>query len=101
MMMPSSHDNLPPVLTQDEIVQPYEKLGRVQVTREVYLFDPYPASADAYAWGIQAIREEAAKMNADAVVLPEVTGHATMPVLPPSVLPVTEYHATGVAIRFK
>lgn len=101
LMLPMSHDDLPPILSQDELIRPYDKLGRIQIIREVYLFDLSPVSADMRAWGFQALREEAGKMNADAVVLPEVTGHTTTPVIMPSVLPATVYRATGVAIKFK
>lgn len=88
--------NLPPILAQDEVIRPYVKLGRIQIIREVYIsdgmFDP-----DIRAWGFSAIRREAAKMSADAVIFPEVTGGRTMAV----VLPSTEYRATGTAIKFK
>jgi hypothetical protein len=52
---------------------------------------------DIREWGLRVIREEAAKMDADAVILPEVTGHSTTLL----VLPTTEYRATGIAIKFK
>jgi len=91
---------LPPILSQDELIRPYEKLGRIQITREVYLAD-LALSGDMRAWGINALRYEAGKMNADAVILPEVTGHTTTPSALLSALPVAEYRATGVAIRFK
>lgn len=87
---------LPPILTEDELIRPFEKMGRIQVTREVYGSD-YMSDADVKEWGFAAIRGEAAKMGADAVILPEVTGKtATF-----MVLPATEYRASGVAIRFK
>jgi len=95
-----SGSRLPPILSQDEIVRPYEKLGRIQITREVYLVD-LSLSNDLRAWGFNALRHEAAKMNADAVILPEVTGHTNTPVNLPSAFPVAEYRATGVAIKFK
>lgn len=88
---------LPPILAQDELIRPYAKIGRVQVTREVYgIVDPL-MTPDIYEWGYTAIRTEAAKMGADAVILPEVTGRSITYL----VLPTTEYRATGVAIRFK
>lgn len=87
---------LPPILAEDELIRPYVKLGRIQVTREVYGSD-YMAVSDIKEWGFAAVRAEAAKMGADAVILPEVSGHtATF-----MVLPATEYRASGVAIRFK
>jgi len=86
----------PPILSEDELIRPFVKLGRIQVTREVYGSD-YMAEADIREWGFAAVRAEAAKMGADAVILPEVSGrNATF-----MVLPATEYRASGVAIRFK
>jgi uncharacterized protein YbjQ (UPF0145 family) len=89
--------DLPPILSQDEIIRTYTTLGRVQATREVYGIVDYQLAPNIREWGLNAIREEAAKMNADAVILPEVTGH-TITYL---VMPTTEYRATGVAIKFK
>ena len=95
-----SGSRLPPILSQDELARPYEKLGRIQITREVYMAD-ITLSGDMRTWGYNALRHEAGKMNADAVILPEVTGHTGPPSALPSILPITEYRATGVAIRFK
>jgi ABC-type uncharacterized transport system auxiliary subunit len=86
----------PPLLSQDELIRPYTKMGRIVVTREVIGTD-YRVSSDIKAWGLSAIRLEAEKMGADAVILPEVTGHSTMY----GVIPSTEYLATGFAIKFK
>jgi hypothetical protein len=88
---------LPPILAEDELLRPYVKLGRIQVTREVYLHTDYMMTPDIREWGYTAIREEAAKMGADAVILPEVTGNSITYL----VIPSTEYRATGVAIKFK
>ncbi|NVN91467.1 MAG: hypothetical protein HXX11_12825 [Desulfuromonadales bacterium] len=88
---------LPPILSQDELIRPHTKIGRIQITREVYgIIDPL-MSPDIREWGYTAIRTEAAKMGADAVILPEVTGRSITYL----VIPSTEYRATGVAIRFK
>ena len=92
----SGSGGLPPVLAEDEIIRPYVKLGRIQITREAYGSD-YTMSTDIRNWGISAIRQEAAKMGADAVITPEVTGHT----ITYAILPSTEYRATGVAIKFK
>jgi len=88
--------DLPPVLTEDEVIRPYVKLGRIQITREAYGSD-YTMSPDIRNWGIMAVRQEAAKMGADAVITPEVTGHT----ITYAILPSTEYRATGIAIKFK
>ncbi len=89
--------NLPPILTQDELIRPYVKLGKIQITREVYgIIDP-EIKPDISEWGYTAVRTEAEKMGADAVILPEVSG-ATATYL---VIPTTEYRASGVTIKFK
>ena len=89
------NDDLP-ILSQDELIRPYVKVGRIQVTREVYGTD-YSMTPDIRAWGFNALRQEAEKMGADAVMLPEVSGHTTTS----GIIPSTEYRATGVAIKFK
>jgi len=94
--LPPMHD-LPPIVSQGDLSRPYETLGRVQASRQVYGIVDYQLTPDIRDWGLTAIREEAAKMGADAVILPEVTGH-TITYL---VMPTTEYRATGVAIKFK
>jgi len=85
-----------PILSQDELIRPYIKLGRIQVIREVYGTD-YSISADITAWGLSVVRQEAVKLGADAVMLPEVTGRTTTS----GIFPLTEYIATGFAIKFK
>ena len=95
------HKDLPPVLAQDELLRPYEKMGRIQITREVYFTD-YDLKLDPnlQEWGIKSLREEAQKMGADALILPEVTSRQITIVMFPA-FPATEYRATGVAIKFK
>ena len=85
-----------PVLSQDEIIRPYVKLGRIQVTRETFTSD-YSMSPNIQAWGISAVRQEAERMGADAIIIPEVTGRTTTY----GPIPSTEYVATGFAIKFK
>lgn len=92
----NSHNDGLPVLSQDELIRPYIKLGRIQVTREVFGTD-YSMSPDIKAWGLAAVRQEAEKMGADAIMFPEVTGRTTTY----GIVPSTEYHATGFAIKFK
>jgi len=84
-------------LAQDEILRPYTKLGKIQVTREIYGILDYKLNPDIREWGYAAIRAEADKMGADAVISPEVTGTTTTYMFVPS----TEYRATGIAIKFK
>jgi hypothetical protein len=52
----------------------------IQVTREVFGSD-YPLSLDIKASELAALRQEAEKLRVDAIMLPEVTGHTTPPVL--------------------
>jgi len=97
MTKPVPVRELPPILSQDELIRPYVKLGRIQVTREVYGIADNVLTPNIREWGQNVVREEAAKMGADAVMLPEVTGHTTTYL----VIPSTEYRATGIAIKFK
>ena len=89
----------PPVLSQDELLRPYVTLGRISIVREVYFTD-YTIDPNLYEWGIQALRAEADKMHADAVILPEISSRAITIVLFPA-FPASEYRACGVAIKFK
>ena len=89
----------PPVLSQDELLRPYVTLGRISIVREVY-FSDYTLEPNLYEWGIQALRAEADKMDADAVILPEINSRAITIVLFPA-FPASEYRARGVAIKFK
>lgn len=96
VLRPVYTGEMPPLLSQDELIRPYVKLGRIQVTRETYGSD-YSMTPDIKEWGSNAVRMEAAKMEADAVILLEVEGRTTTY----GILPSTEYRATGVAIKFK
>ena len=93
---PFAEVELPPLLSQDELIRPYDKLGRIQITREVYGID-YSLAPDIKEWGSNAVRLEAGKMGADAVTLFEVDGRS----IAYSLFPSTEYRATGIAIKFK
>ena len=98
-MLPTRTDssNSPPILTQDELIQPYVQLGRIQVTRDVYgIIDP-EISPDIREWAYNAMRVEAEKMDADAVIFPEVRGTTETYLI----IPITEYRATGITIKFK
>lgn len=90
---------LPPVLDQDELLRPYVKLGRIQIVREVYFTD-YWLEPNLQEWGLKSLREEAQRMGADALILPEITSRAITVVIFPA-FPATEYRATGTAIKFK
>ena len=92
----TSHSSALPILSQDELIRPYTKLGRIQVSREVFGSD-YSLSSDIKAWGLAALQQEAEKMGADAIILPEVNGRS----ITSGIVPSTEYHATGFAIKFK
>lgn len=90
--------NLPPVMALEDLNRPYSKIGRINVTRKVYGAD-YDIAPNLHAWGIEALRIEAGKLDADAVILPEITSREMVTVIFPS-FPATEYRATGVAIKF-
>lgn len=86
-------NNLPPILSQDEVIRPYSSIGRIQISFDLYI----SKTPDLNEWGIRALREEAYKMGADAVILPELSSRPA----PHLVIPAQEYRAVGVAIRFK
>jgi len=94
-MGPYQNDGVP-ILIQDELIRPYTIVGRIKVIRESYGSD-YLLTPDIQAWGHAAMQQEAYKMGADAVMLPEVTGRSTTY----GIIPSTEYLATGFAIKFK
>ena len=85
-----------PVLSQDELIRPYRKLGRIKVIRETFSSN-YSLTPDIKAWGLAAVRQEADKMGADAIMLMEITGRTTSY----GIFPSTEYIATGYAIKFE
>lgn len=97
-VLPVGTANLPPVMALHELQQPYHKIGRIQVIRKVYAAD-YAVSPALQEWGLDALRLEAAKMDADAVILPEISSKESSIFIFP-VFPATEYRATGVAIKF-
>jgi len=87
---------LPPILAQDELLRPYQKVGVIEVTRERYGSPEDLTKAD-YSWGYLALREQAAKMGADAVIFPEVKAELETYIFFPS----SEMKAKGVAIKFR
>lgn len=88
-------NRLPPILAQDEIIQPYTKLGTVEVSRErLGHIDDLKNESDE--WAYDALGAEAAKMGADAVILPEVRAEKGTYLFIPS----TSIKAKGIAIRF-
>ena len=87
---------LPPLLTQSELLREYDKLAVVEVSRERY-GDVDDLHAEDYDWAYLALREEAAKIGADAVILPEVRVEVTPYILFPS----SNIKARGVAIKFR
>jgi hypothetical protein len=87
---------LPPILTQDELLRPYQKLGVIEVQRERYGFPQDLTKAD-YDWGYQSLREEGARIGADAVIFPEVKSELESYIVFPS----SEMRAKGIAIKFR
>jgi len=88
--------DLPPILTQDELLRPYQKLGVIMVQRERYGSPDDLTPAD-YSWGYQKLREEAAKIGADAVIFPEIKAELETYIFFPS----SEMTAKGIAIKFR
>ena len=89
-------EKLPPVLTQDELLRPYHKVAVITVRRERY-GSPSDVTPDDYSWAYHALQEEAARIGADAVILPEIKVDLENYI----VFPTSEMKANGVAIKFE
>ena len=89
-------ENLPPVLTQDELLRPYHKVAVIEVHRERY-GSPGDFTPADYSWSYQALQREAAKIGADAVILPEVKVNLE----DYTFFPTSEMTAKGIAIKFE
>lgn len=87
---------LPPLLAQDELLRPYVKMAVVEVNREQF-GDVYELKTEDYDWAYQALREEAATIGADAVILPEIKVEATSYIFFPS----SNVNGRGTAIKFR
>lgn len=90
--------DFPPLLAQDEVVRPYMKLAVVQVSRDTFGTFQELSNED-YKWAHEALREEAAKIGADAVILPEVRLEASSTSY--LLFPSSHLDARGIAIRFR
>ncbi|GFO65411.1 hypothetical protein M1B72_16765 [Geomonas paludis] len=86
----------PPVLAQDEVLRPYKKVGTIEVHRVRYGDKEDLTPAD-YSWANDALRAEAAKIGADAVILPEVKVEMDTYIF----FPKSEITARGTAIKFR
>jgi hypothetical protein len=85
---------LPPVFSQDQLPRQFVKIGQLTVTRERYGAPEDLGPAD-YEWAYRALREEAAKIDADGIIFPEVTVQSTTYILFPS----SEISARATAVR--
>ena len=89
-------EGFPPILAPDELLRPYDRVGAIEVNRDRYgsSYDLTPAD---YSWAYQALREEAARIGADAVIYPEVTVEMETYIFFPS----SHMSAKGIAIKFR
>lgn len=93
---PALSGDAPPILTQDELLRPYQKMGTIEVHRTRYGSRSDLSPAD-YGWANDALRAEAAKIGADAVILPEITVEMDTYIFFPS----SDMKAKGTAIKFR
>jgi hypothetical protein len=94
--VPMGVKELPPILAQQQLVRPYERIGVVDVSRERFYNIEELTQAD-YEWAYRALREEAQKLGADAVIKPEVK----LQVNTYQFFPSSEISAVGIAIRYR
>lgn len=87
---------LPAVVKGEELAgRGYERIGTVQLTRERFGADVL--SVDDYSWAQAALQAEAAKIGADAILVPELSIRENTFML----IPCTEIRARATAIRFR
>ncbi|HJV67191.1 MAG TPA: hypothetical protein VJ550_15770 [Geomonas sp.] len=89
-------EGTPPVLAPDEVLRPYEKVGTIEIGRTRY-GEPSELTPDDYSWAYHALREEAARLKADAIIYPEVT----IKLHKFFFYSTTDIKAKGIAIKFK
>jgi hypothetical protein len=94
--VPPPPQELPPLLTQDELLRPYQKVATIEVNRERYGFSSDLTPVD-YDWAYRALRQEAARIGADAVITPEVRVELRSHLW----FPISEMRAKGIAIKFR
>ena len=87
---------LPPIFGQEELTRPYTKVGLLTVSRERY-GSPEDLTPADYDWAYRALRTEAARIDADGIILPEVRVQNSTYIFFPS----TEISAHATAIRFR
>ncbi len=87
---------LPPIFSQEELSRPYAKVGQLTVSRERYGAPEDLTPAD-YDWAYHALRTEAARIDADGIILPEVKVQNSTYIFFPS----SEISAQATAIRFR
>jgi len=87
---------LPPILQLDQLQQSYVRIGTVQVSRDRY-GSSVDLTANDFDWAHNALREEANKLGADAIIAPEVRVE-TISVL---LFPAAEIIARATAIKFR
>ena len=87
---------LPPIFSQEELSRPYVKVGQLTVSRERYGAPEDLTPAD-YDWAYRALRTEAARIDADGIILPEVNVQNSTYIFFPS----SEISARAMAIRFR
>lgn len=88
--------NGPPILAQDELIRPYQKVGVIEVRRARY-GDRSDLALEDYNWARDALRAEAAKIGADAVIFPEISVEVQRYIF----FPKSEMKAKGTAIKFR
>lgn len=92
----AGREQLPPLLAQDELLRSYQKVAAIEIRRERYGSPSDLRRAD-YDWMYQALREEAARVGADAVIHPEVRVELQRYLF----FPTSEMKAKGTAIKFR
>lgn len=85
----------PPIMSIESVQKPYVKVATIQTARRV-LGSINELDADDLEWGYRALRKEACRVGADAVLFPEIsTDFRSF-----SLIPYTVIKAKAIAVRF-
>lgn len=93
---PASVMEMPPVLAQEEILRPYQQVAVLEVQRKRY-GSPEDLTPEDYTWVYDALRKEANRLGADAVIFPEVKVEVDNYYF----FPTSIMRGKGTAIRFE
>ena len=89
-------DPLPPVMSHEELVRPYQKVGIVECSRE-RIGAPEFLTPEDQQWAYSELRNSARRLGADAVISVEIRLDQDSFLL----FPTSHVRARGTAVKFR